>query len=111
LSYHDLVLECSASTVHTGSNGQPGEEFSCYASGGNEDYTWVLPGIVQRDTSYTEDYATQAFTVEVNSAVDFPTDSTITIEVQDGRGTTASVEIELLPPAIIVEELYTVGNE
>lgn len=85
LSYYDLTLECSKSIVHTGSNGNAGEEFSCHATGGNEDYSWIYPNIVQRDSGALEGASTQEFTVSVDSALDFPSDSMITIEVQDGR--------------------------
>ena len=48
--------------------------------------------------------------MQIDSSAEYPVDNTIRIEVQDGQSSSATVEITLLPPSIVVEEVYSVGN-
>lgn len=81
----------------------------CLATGGDEAYTWVYPTIVKDDGS--ADSANEEFYVTLDRPTDFPVDKKVVIKVQDGRGESKEFEIELLPPGILVEKIYRVGNE
>ena len=43
-------------------------------------------------------------------ATDYPSDGEIIIKVQDGLNSVEEVIIELLPPGVYIEDVYTVGN-
>jgi len=108
LSYYDLALTCSPTTINSGGNDFVGESFSCHASGGDENYTWFLPSIVVEDSASTA--SAKNLRVEIGSANDYPESEQVIIKVQDGLNNMAETTINLLPPGVVIEDIYMIGN-
>lgn len=104
MTYHDLSLSCSPTTVHSSG----GETFTCTAAGGDQEYTWLFPSIVHEETGSTDTLKT--FSIQLPTQSSYPTDGTITIKLQDGHNAVKEIKVELLPPGIYIEEIYKVGN-
>lgn len=80
-------------------------------TGGDEDYTWIYPEIAIRDSYNQAKHFEQSFSVNLSQPTDFPTDGKVIIKVKDGQDNFNEVEIELIAPGIVVEEIYTKGND
>ncbi len=102
LSYHDLALTCSPTKINVGEN------FACNASGGDQKYQWFFPSTVSESSGSTN--ALKNLSVSINSPNEYPNDGKIIVKVQDGLNNIKEVELELAPPAVDINAIYTIGN-
>lgn len=110
LSYDPVALSCDLTEVNSGFEGLGnGQLFNCSATGGDEDYTWSYPEYVIDDGDASA--AEEQLHVTFSSTSQFPSDNKVTLEVRDSRFESATFEITLTPPSILVESLYRVGND
>lgn len=52
----------------------------------------------------------QNFSVAIESPTDYPNDGKIIIKVKDGLNNIQEIELELSPPAVKIDNIYTIGS-